>query len=359
VLIPEAQYTSQLESYASQYGVSQSSDPESYKLLAANVLDSLVTTELAVQKASSLGITVTDAEIQAKIDSIVNDYYSGDQSALVTDLAKQKMTLDDLKKQVSGYLIYGLVRDKVTKDVAAATDEQISAYYDENKSSYLTDQTVDARHILIGVNNATVRSAAPTTTTTTLPAESTESTTTTASTTTTTLPDVVWARALATAAQLRTQLLEGGSWSQLAARYSDDADTKNKGGSLGTVSQGALVDSLGQEFDTELFSLEVNKISEPIKTAHGYEIIQVTKITEPRQKTLEEAKAEIAAALLTQGQDAAWQKFIDQAKRDIKVVYRDDVRPAATTTTVAPTTTIASPTATTTASEATTTTVKP
>ena len=79
VLIPDAKYTSQLESFASQYGLSQETDPENYKALADNVLESLVTTELAVQKAASLGITVTEADIQAQIDSIVTDYYSGDR----------------------------------------------------------------------------------------------------------------------------------------------------------------------------------------------------------------------------------------------------------------------------------------
>ncbi len=342
VLIPDAKYTSQLEGLASQYGLSQATDPDNYKALAANVLQGLVATELAAQKAASLGITVTDAEIKTQIDSIINDYYSGDESALVTDLASESMTMDDLKKQVSDYIVYGLVYDKVTKDVAAASEEQIAAYYEENKASYLTEQTVEARHIFVGAAGTTVRSAA-TTTTTTVSTDSTETTDTTASTTTTTLSELAWARALATAAQVRAELLAGGNWSRLAAAYSDDADTKGKGGALGTISQGALIDSLGPEVDTELFSLELNQISEPINTVNGYEIIQVTKITEPRQKTLDEARTDIAAVLLTQAQDAAWGQFIEQAKLEIKVVYRSDVRPAVTTTTLEPATTTVKP----------------
>jgi foldase protein PrsA len=341
VLIPDKTYTDQLQGLASQYGISQSTDPENYKLLAANVLKGLVGTELAAQKAASLGITVTDADVQAKVDSIVNDYYSGDQSALVTELAADSLTMEDLNKQVRDYLLFGLVRDQVTKDVPAATDAEIAAFYNENKASYLTEGTVDARHILIGVTNTAVRSAA-TTTTTTISTASTETTASTASTTTTTLSDLAWAEALATAAQVRAQLLAGGSWSRLAATYSDDSDTKNNSGNLGTVSQGALVDALGQEFDTELFALELNKVSDLVQTANGYEVIQVTKITEPRQKTLEEAKVDIAATLLADAQEAAWQAFLDQAELDIKVVYRSDVKPL-TTTTVAPTTTTAKP----------------
>jgi foldase protein PrsA len=332
VYIDKALFDSQLANFASQYGISQASDPATYQSLSESVLESLVATELAVQKASSLGVSVTDAEIQANIDSIISDYYSGDQTALATALASESMTMDDLKKQIKEYLLVGKVRDQVIKDVTTPSDEEIATYYEANKADYLTDPSVDARHILVAVNGSVVKSTPSTTTTTTATAEATGSTTTTASTTTTTLSDLAWARALATAAQIRADLLSGGSWSRLASRYSADLDTKNNGGSLGTVTQGSLTDTLGAEFDSALFSLGLDQISEPLKTANGYEIIQVTKITEPRQKTLEEAKADVSAVLLTDAQDAAWQAFLDGAKKEIKVVYRDDLKPAPTTT---------------------------
>jgi foldase protein PrsA len=348
VYIDKAQFDSQVSSYASQYGVDATTDPAGYQSLSQSVVESLIATELAVQKAPGMGITVTEAEVQAKIDSIVTDYYSGDESALVTDLAKEAMTMDDLKKQVSDYIIIGLVRDQVIKDIATPSDEQISAYYETNKAEFLTEQTVDARHILVAIGGS-VQSAA-TTTTTTLSTDSTDTTATTASTTTTTVAELTWARALATAAQVRADLMAGGSWSQLASKYSGDTDTKGKGGNLGTVTQGSLTDTLGEEFDTALFSLSLDQISEPVQTAKGYEIIQVTKVTEPQQKTLDEAKSEISALLLAAAQEAAWQAFIDQAKLDIRVVYRAGLAPT-TTTTLAP--------AVTTTSEVTVTTAKP
>jgi foldase protein PrsA len=348
VYIDKAQFDAQVTSYASQYGVDATTDPEGYQSLSQSVADSLITTELAVQKAPSMGITVTEAEVQAKIDSIITDYYSGDESALVTDLANEAMTMDDLKKQVGDFIIIGLVRDQVVKDITAPSDEEIATYYETNKADFLTEQTVDARHILVAIGGS-VQSAA-TTTTTTASTDSTDTTATTASTTATTVADLTWARALATAAQVRADLLAGGSWSRLASRYSADTDTKGKGGNLGTVTQGSLIDTLGQEFDTALFSLTLDQVSEPVQTAKGYEIIQVTKITEPQQKTLEEAKVEISALLLSTAQEAAWQAFVDKAKLDIRVVYRAGLAPT-TTTTLAPVVT--------TTSEGTATTAKP
>jgi parvulin-like peptidyl-prolyl isomerase len=355
VYIDSTKFTQQVDSLATQYGLNQETDPDSYNSLAQNVLDSLVASELAVQKAPDLGISATDAEVKAKIDSVLTEYYGGDESALIADLATESLTLDDLNTQIKDFLLAGKVRDQVVKDVVAPSASEIASYYEANKADYLTTKTVEARHVLVAVG-ASVRSTPTTTTSTTEATESAATTTSTESTTTTTVSELTWAKALATASQLRAELLAGGSWSKLAAKYSDDPDTKNKAGNLGTLTQGSLVSTLGQEFDTSLFSLTLNQISEPLKTQYGYEIIQVTKITDPQQKPLEDAKADVAAVLLSNAQEKAWQTFIDEAMVKIGVTYREDMKP--TTTTLAPTTTTLAPAATTTAG-ATTTTAKP
>ncbi len=96
---------------------------------------------------------------------------------------------------------------------------------------------------------------------------------------------------------------------------------------------------MGQEFDNALYSLDVDQVSEPIKTEHGYELIQVTKITDPQQKTLEQASNDIALILKSMAEDEAWTAFIDAAELEIGVVYREQYKP--TTTTELVTTTLA------------------
>ncbi len=346
VYIDGAAFTEQVDSYATQYGVSKETDPDTYNQLANDVLGSMVNTELAVQMAPELGITVTEQEIQARLDQLAQDYYEGDPAALEEAVKGEGMTMEELEAQISDFLLVGKVQEQVTADVAQPTDAEIAAYYEEHKSEYMTEQTIEARHILVGVGGVTVNSLTGTTTTesttdttTSTDTSTSESTTTTASTTTTTLPEVEWAQALATASQVRVDLLGGASWSTLAARYSADLDTKDKGGELGVVTSGQFVDTLGQEFDTMVFTLALDQISEPTKTEHGYEVIQVTKINEPQQKTLEEASADIAALLLTEAQGEAWNAFIADATEKIGVKYARGYEP--TTTTVLDTTTLA------------------
>ena len=64
--------------------------------------------------------------------------------------------------------------------------------------------------------------------------------------------------------------------------------------------------------------------------------------------------------LLSTLQDDAWNKWLEKEKADAGVIYRGDLKPAATTTTTeATTTTLAGPTTTAAPAETTTTTAKP
>lgn len=324
-------FTEKVEAFASMYGLTEKDSPAQYKDLETQVLKMMVQTAMAIQKAPALGVTVSDGEILAEIDAIAQDYFDGDQAALKAALEEQGQTFDDLKKETEESLVTQRVRDAVTKNVASASSEEIAAYYEENRGDYSTEPSIDGRHILITVSGeslddsttTTTEAADPTTTATEGPSE------------------VDWARALATASQVRLDLLTGSDWTTLAKLYSEDESTKYSGGEFGPVVEGDLVAKYGQEFEDVLWTLEVNAISEPIRTANGYHLIQVTKITESREQTLDEARSQIAETLLAQAQAKVWERWFEDTAAELGVVYRSGLEP--TTTTIPSTTTTAKP----------------
>ncbi len=65
----------------------------------------------------------------------------------------------------------------------------------------------------------------------------------------------------------------------------------------------------------------MGEISQPVKSTYGWHVIEVTKINPATTQTFAKAKTQIQQTLLSQAQQAAWQKWLDQATKDAHVKY--------------------------------------
>lgn len=81
------------------------------------------------------------------------------------------------------------------------------------------------------------------------------------------------ALALAEAISITQRLRAGEDFATLAAQYSDDTGSAQQGGDLGFFGRGQMV----SEFEEAAFSLPIGQISEPVKSQFGYHIIEVTE----------------------------------------------------------------------------------
>jgi parvulin-like peptidyl-prolyl isomerase len=126
--------------------------------------------------------------------------------------------------------------------------------------------------------------------------------------------DMVWARHIlvadeATATDVENQLKAGGDWNTLAAKYSTDTSNNTTGGDLGWFTKGTMV----KEFEDAAWSMQVGATSDPIKTDYGFHIIQVLG-HETRQLTSDE---------LATAQKAAYQQFVTDAKAALTITKYD------------------------------------
>jgi parvulin-like peptidyl-prolyl isomerase len=113
--------------------------------------------------------------------------------------------------------------------------------------------------------------------------------------------DQVWVRHIlvtdeAIATSIRTQLLDGADFTDLAAQSSLDTATKDKGGDLGWLGFDSI--QYGSDFGTAAFSLKVGEISQPIESIYGYHIVQVLG-HEIRPLTEQEYQDAVTAAFNT------------------------------------------------------------
>jgi len=87
--------------------------------------------------------------------------------------------------------------------------------------------------------------------------------------------------------EIRNELLKGKEFVELVKKYSEDTSTKDNGGDLYWFRKGTLSDS---ELSKAAFSLNLNEISDVIKSQYGFHILKVTDIVPENMSSLSEDK---------------------------------------------------------------------
>ncbi len=92
--------------------------------------------------------------------------------------------------------------------------------------------------------------------------------------------------------KIKEELDQGADFAKLAEENSDCPSART-GGQLGTFGRSEMV----KEFTDTAFAMDINNISEPVKTQFGYHIIKVTDKQEGKDVTFEDLKDRVKIAL--------------------------------------------------------------
>ena len=215
----------------------------------------------------------------------------GDNVVLIEALAQEarKRKLEDTQafKDESAFQADNLLAQIVYKELLndKVSEAEAKAYYDSHKGEY---EQCKARHILIRFKGSPV------------PARAGQK-------------ELTEEEALAKAQDIRKKLEAGGDFAALAKAESDDAGSGANGGDLGNFGRGRMV----PPFEQAAFSLEIGKLSEPVKSQFGYHIIQVQ---ERETKPFAEVRPEIDKKL----QQETAQKKMEDLKKASNVVMNPD-----------------------------------
>lgn len=104
------------------------------KQYGVEVLESLMTNEIIKQEAKAQKIKISDEDLNNEYQ-VYADYYGGEE-ALLESIATYNMTKDDILNDIKTYLLtVQLLEKEIT-----LTDEEIHAFYEENKANYTSDE---------------------------------------------------------------------------------------------------------------------------------------------------------------------------------------------------------------------------
>ncbi|MDZ4131713.1 MAG: SurA N-terminal domain-containing protein, partial [Dethiobacteria bacterium] len=110
-----------------------------------DALDQLITRRLILQESEQAGITVSDEDLDAEVDSIILESFQGSEEAFLSALEYYGISEESFREDAKLNL---LVRQLALEQIST-TDEDVRAYFEEHR--YLFDQAeeVEARHILV------------------------------------------------------------------------------------------------------------------------------------------------------------------------------------------------------------------
>ena len=225
---------------AAQESVNPSLSPKKYNDLLLKASESMIEQLVIIKMAEVDSVTVLEKDVEKalerQIDNIISQ--SGGKEAAEQVLGKK---ISDFKRSyrddMEGKLVAEKYTNQLTMDIKITRPEVESFFsiYKDSIPSFPTEHKV--RHILFEIKPS----------------------------------DKSIEETKNIALSIIQEIKDGMTFENAAKKYSEDPGSKESGGYLGIVSRGTFV----KEFEKAAFTLELNKISEPVQTTFGFHIIEV------------------------------------------------------------------------------------
>jgi foldase protein PrsA len=239
---------------------------QQYKSLQQEVLGFLISSNWVLGEASSLGVKISDKEVEKEFTKIKNQQFPK-AAEFQKFLASSGQTVSDLLLRVKLNLLSSKIQKKIVSEKSKVSKAQIEKYFKENPKRF---SVAEKRNI-----------------------------------------EIVLTKTEAQAKKAKQEIESGKSFSSVAKAVSIDPTSKTNGGKLPGVVKGQEEKAL----DAAVFSAQKGVLSGPVKTPFGYYIFQVESITPGSQQTLKQAEPSIKSQLTATGQQKALSKFVKEFKK--------------------------------------------
>jgi hypothetical protein len=125
-----------------------------YQTIKGQLVEQLVVDAEREAKAKSMGIVITPAKIQTRLDQIKKQYFGGSDTKYNAQLKKVGLSDAEVREDVRQQLISETVYTSLTSKLTVPQSD-IDAYYKAHASQYAQPESRDVRYILVGKNKAT------------------------------------------------------------------------------------------------------------------------------------------------------------------------------------------------------------
>ena len=279
---------------------SRLSDADLSKTLAQITPQAIVTVVdemLLMQRATELGLAVTDAQFTQVLESIRKDNKIESEAAFEAALKSEGMTLAQLRQMLSKRMLIGQVQQREVGSRIDVTDAEERAYYDSHLSEFATTPSVTLREIQVNATVDPVKKAAS-------------------------VGALDDAREKAT--EIRARIVKGEAFEKVAAEVSD-APSKANGGLIGPISR----DEMNEELLKMISKMKVGDMTPVVNTATGAQFFQLQSSIESTTLPFEAARARVADRLTSEKMDGEFKKYMARLRAQAIIEWKnDDLRKA-------------------------------
>jgi parvulin-like peptidyl-prolyl isomerase len=249
------------------------------KMIIESNAEKLAEKKLILTAAKMKGISISDTQV----DSMLQAQYQqvGGEEVFLNYLAKQGVTIEFVREDMADGYVANKYMESVMLDESGISDKELEDNY---RQLIQIDQTASVQHILLVTQGK---------------------------------PEQEKAEIYKKMKMILAKAKAGEDFGQLAATYSEDPGSKDKGGLYENFKRGAMV----KPFEDAAFTVPVGELSDIVETQYGYHILKVVnRIKENR--SFEEVKPEIQKKLIQEKQgglvsahmaklkeESAYQKF--------------------------------------------------
>ncbi len=231
------------------------------ELLEEELLDSMITEKIMLQRAGQLNLSVSTTELEKNIIDIRKDYGEEFFNLLIAS----NVRYEDWREQIRNEMLIGKL---VAADVNAhirVTDGEAEDFFNDQPDFCKTEAQVRAAQIVV--------------------------------------------RDARKAEEAKARLDKGEDFAKVAGEMSIGPEAA-RGGDLGVMTRQTMPEPL----DRTLFQLATGKISAVVKSAYGYHIMKVVQIHPARVRNLDACKEDIRAAIRAKKEEAAFAAWLESLK---------------------------------------------
>src|SRR3954468_10186280 len=251
---------------------------------------------IIVQRGKELGYTLSDQQFKSVVDNIRKENKIETDEQFQAALKSENLSMADLRRNLERSMIYQRVQQNEVLAKIGVTDEEARKYYESHLNEFTTSPTVTLREVLVAVAGDTK-----------------------------TLNVAADEAAKARADEIRKRATTGGeSFEKLAAEVSD-SPSKANAGLIGPLS----VNDLSPDLRKLVESMKAGDVSEPVRTARGYQLLKLETITPTTTLPLDKAREQISERVFTDKRKAEFQKYLQKLRSQAIIEWKnDDVKKA-------------------------------